>query len=75
MFAYRVSRLLNLNANHAWSTDFMADQLGDCRSVRTLNVLDDFNREGLGIEVVFLLPAERVVRRLNRIIEWEQASR
>ena len=30
--------------------DFMADQLVDCRSFRALNVLDDFNREGLGIE-------------------------
>jgi putative transposase len=35
-----------------------------------LNVLDDFNREGLGIEVDFSLPAKRVIRSLNRIIEW-----
>lgn len=55
--------------NHTWSMDFMADQLADGRSFRTLNVLDDFNREGLGIEVDFSLPAERVVRSLNRIIE------
>ena len=56
--------------NHTWSMDFMADQLADGRSFRALNVLDDFNREGLGIEVDFSLPAERVVRSLNRIIEW-----
>ena len=56
--------------NHTWSMDFMADQLGDGRSFRTLNVLDDFNREGLGIEVDLSLPAERVVRSLNQIIEW-----
>ena len=56
--------------NHTWSMDFMADQLVDGRSFRALNVLDDFNREGLGIEVDFSLPAERVVRSLNRIIEW-----
>lgn len=37
--------------------DFMADRLGDGRAFRLLNVLDDFNREGLGIEVDFsLLP-------------------
>ena len=35
-----------------------------------LNALDDFNREGLGIEVDFSLPAERVIRSLDRIIEW-----
>jgi putative transposase len=33
-------------------------------------VVDDFNREGLGIEVDFSLPSERVVRSLNQIIEW-----
>ena len=35
----------------------MADQLSDGRTFRALNVLDDFNREGLGIEVDFSLPA------------------
>ena len=44
----------------------MADQLSDGRSIRTRNVLDDFNREGLCIEVDFSLPAERVVRSLNQ---------
>ena len=33
-------------------------------------MLDDFNREGLGIEVDFSLPAERVIRSLDCIIEW-----
>ena len=56
--------------NVTWSMDFMADRLGDGRAFRLLNVLDDFNREGLGIEVDFSLPAERVIRSLNRIIEW-----
>jgi putative transposase len=50
--------------------DFMSDQLADGRSFRTLNVLDDFNREGLGIEVDASLPALRVIRTLERIIEW-----
>jgi putative transposase len=56
--------------NQTWSMDFMADQLADGRSFRTLNVLDDFNREGLGIEADFSLPAARVVRVLDQIIEW-----
>lgn len=56
--------------NVSWSMDFMADQLGDGRAFRLLNVLDDFNREGLGIEVDFSLPTERVIRSLDRIIEW-----
>lgn len=52
------------------SLDFMADRLEDARYFRLLNVLDDFNREGLGIEADFSLPAERVTRTLDRIIEW-----
>uniref|UniRef100_A4WTI0 Integrase catalytic domain-containing protein n=1 Tax=Cereibacter sphaeroides (strain ATCC 17025 / ATH 2.4.3) TaxID=349102 RepID=A4WTI0_CERS5 len=56
--------------NLVWSMDFMADRLADGRQFRLLNVLDDFNREGLGIEADFSLPAERVVRSLNQIIEW-----
>lgn len=56
--------------NVTWSMDFMADRLADGRQFRLLNVLDDFNREGLGIEIDFSLPSERVVRALNQIIEW-----
>jgi putative transposase len=51
--------------NVTWSMDFMADRLGDGRAFRLLNVLDDFNRERLGIEVDFSLPAERVIRSLD----------
>lgn len=60
--------------NVVWSMDFMADRLADGRAFRLLNVLDDYNREGLGIEVDFSLPAERVVRSLDRIIEWRGRS-
>lgn len=56
--------------NKVWSMDFMHDQLADGRSFRLLNVIDDFNREGLGIEVDFSLPALRVIRSLEQIIEW-----
>lgn len=56
--------------NQSWSMDFMHDQLADGRCYRLLNVIDDFNREGLGIEVDLSLPAERVIRSLTQIIEW-----
>lgn len=58
------------SANQTWSMDFMQDQLIDGRSIRVLNVIDDFNREALGIEVDFSLPAERVTRVLDQIIQW-----
>ncbi len=56
--------------NDSWSMDFMHDQLIDGRSVRLLNVNDDYNRESLAIEVDFSLPSLRVIRTLDRIIEW-----
>ena len=56
--------------NEVWSMDFMHDQLRDGRSFRLFNVLDDFNREGLAIEVDLSLPAARVVRALDQLIEW-----
>jgi putative transposase len=39
--------------NQLWSMDFMHDQLQDGRTFRLLNVIDDFNREALGIEIDF----------------------
>ena len=56
--------------NQIWSMDFMHDQLSDGRSFRTFNVIDDFNREGLCIEVDFSLPSSRVIRALEQVFEW-----
>ena len=50
--------------------DFMSDRLADGRGFRTFNVIDDYNSEALGIEVDFSLPALRVIRSLEQIIEW-----
>ncbi|MEL6367451.1 MAG: IS3 family transposase, partial [Pseudomonadota bacterium] len=57
-------------ANQVWSMDFMGDQLTSGKTFRTFNVIDDYNREGLGIEVDLSLPAARVIRALDQIIEW-----
>ena len=54
--------------NQVWSMDFMSDQLVDGRHLRTFNVIDDYNREGL--EVDLSLPSSRVTRALDQIIEW-----
>jgi len=56
--------------NQVWSVDFMSDTLADGRLLRTFNVLDDYNCEGLGIEVDLSIPSARVVRSLEQIIEW-----
>jgi len=59
-----------VSINECWSMDFMHDQLSDGRSYRLFNVIDDFNREGLAIEVDFSLPAIRVKRALDQVIAW-----
>jgi putative transposase len=55
--------------NKSWSKDFMSDSLVDGRRFRLLNVMDDYNRESLAIEVDTSLPTLRVIRVLERLVE------
>ena len=48
----------------------MHDTLSNGRTIRLLTVVDDFNREGLTIEVDYSLPSERVTRALDQVMEW-----
>ena len=60
--------LLQPEAPHqVWSIDFMHDSLWDGRTYRMLNVIDDYNREVLAIEVDTSLPALRVIRVLEQL--------
>jgi putative transposase len=47
----------------------MSDSLTDGRSYRTLNVIGDFNREGLAVGIDHRLPAERLTRVLDQVAE------
>ena len=53
--------------NQCWSADFMSDALWHGQRFRTFNLVDDFNREGLSIEVDLSLPAQRIIRVLERV--------
>lgn len=68
----RAKRSLEQTAapNITWSIDFMHDALWNGRKFRTFNVIDDFNREALGIEVDHSLPTGRVIRALEQIIDY-----
>lgn len=57
-------------ANQMWSIDFMSDSLWDGRKFRLLNVIDDYNREMLAMEADFSLPAQRVIRVLEYLLEF-----
>jgi putative transposase len=52
-----------------WSMDFTVDTLADGRGFRTLNIVDDFTRECMAIEVDRSLPGLRVVRVLERLFD------
>ncbi len=54
-----------MNVN--WSMDFMSDALINGRSFRTVNIIDDCNREVIGIKASLSLPAIRVTEYLDQI--------
>lgn len=57
--------------NKSWSMDFMHDSLESGRKFRTFNVIDDFNREALTIEVDTSLSGARITRVLEELINWK----
>jgi putative transposase len=65
--ADRVPLPLPSRPRERWSMDFTTDTLADGRSFRTLNIVDDFTRECVAIEVDRSLPGLRVTRVLDRL--------
>lgn len=53
-----------------WSLDFTSDVLTDSRRFRPLNVLDEYNRQLLGVEIDVELPPAWVVQVLARLVEF-----
>ena len=65
----RIVKLPPLVPNDSWSMDFVSDGLVDGRRVRCLNIVDDFTKQCLAIEVDTSLPGKRVVNVLQRLAE------
>ena len=57
------------NINHMWSMDFMHDSLENKRKFRTLNIIDDYNREALAIEVQLGMSSSLVTRVLDEVVK------
>lgn len=59
-----------LQPNLTWSMDFMHDCLESGRKFRTLNIIDDYNREVLAVEAAYSFTSMDVVDQIKQIIEW-----
>ena len=55
--------------NECWSMDFMHHSTSCGKSFRLLNIIDDYNGEGLAIEVDYSLNFQRLIKTLEQIME------
>jgi putative transposase len=55
--------------NEVWSMDFMSDALTDGTKIRSFNIVDDYNKEALTLDISTSLPTTRVIKSLTQIIE------
>jgi putative transposase len=55
--------------NAVWALDFMRDTLYSGKVFRTLNVIDEANRGGLGIDIAVSIPASRVIAFMEQMID------
>ena len=65
----RQALAIPVRQNERWSMDFISDALSDGRKFRSLNLVDDYNRECLAAEVDTSIPGARVVRVLEQLRE------
>jgi putative transposase len=61
--------LLSQELNRVWALDFMRDTMYDGRPFRTLNVIDEGNREALRIECGTSIPSARLIRVMDQLVE------
>jgi putative transposase len=54
--------------NVIWAMDFQFDQTSDARNLKLLNIIDEFTRENLAIDVARSITADDVVDRLDQLM-------
>ena len=69
----KAALLVPENRNISWSMDFVSDVLTNGRRFRVLNIIDDFNREAIAMEVGLSMPSERVINVLENVI-WSSGK-
>ena len=71
----RVGAMCPIGPDVIWAMDFQFDQTADGRHLKLLNVVDEFTRERLAIEVERSIDADHVVRVLERLARERRAPR
>lgn len=61
--------IVPMKRNEEWAIDFMHDSLANGRKLRSLNIIDPFNRECKGIYIRHNLPAVSVIELLEQAME------
>lgn len=62
-----VGAMCPIRPNVLWALDFQFDTVANGRAIKMLNVIDEFTREALAIEVDHPIDADKVVEVLDRI--------
>jgi putative transposase len=58
-----------LEKNQEWAMDFMSDALANGTKIRTLNIIDQFNRKCVSIEIERSFPSRKVIEVVKRAIQ------
>jgi len=58
-----------LEKNQEWAMDFMSDALANGSKIRTLNIIDQFNRKCVSIEIERSFPSRKVIEVIKRAIQ------
>lgn len=63
----QVGAMRPIRPNVIWAMDFQFDQTSDLRTIKILNIIDEFTRECLTIDVSRSITADDVVNRLDQL--------
>lgn len=63
----KIALVQPIKPNVCWSIDFMSDSLSNGKRFRTLNIIDDYNREALLIHPAMSLPSCYVTRLIDQV--------
>lgn len=63
-----VERLSATHPNHVWAIDFQFDETADYRRLKLANIVDEYTREALAIEVNRSMTSDELVAVIERLV-------